>query len=352
MRSFEVPPAADAALAKAVARRWNSLTKPPGSLGKLETAVEQLALAQGILTPSLGRRRLYVFCGDHGVTVEGVSAYPSAVTRQMVINFAAGGAAINVLCRQFGIETVIVDAGVAGDPVPGAVCRKIGAGTRNFAVEAAMTRGEAERAIETGAELAAESGEAGGAVHGAGEMGIGNTTSASALLCAFTGAKPEDAVGPGTGLAPEGVARKASIVARALELHQPDAADPVGVLAQVGGYEIAMMTGFLLGSAERRTPVMMDGFISCAAALAAVRMAPEVSGYLLYSHQSAEPGHARLLQALGAEPLLHLDLRLGEGTGAALAINLLESALALYNGMATFVEAAVSDASGNAMEFS
>lgn len=345
MRSFEIEPAANPELELAVAERWNSLTKPPGSLGKLEAAVTRLALAQGSARPSLGRPSVTVFCGDHGVTAEGVSAYPSEVTRQMVMNFAAGGAAINALCQQFGIETVIVDAGVSGESVPGCLPRKIGRGTRNLAVEPAMTRADAERAIEAGADLAAESGEARGAIHGVGEMGIGNTTAASALLCAFTGVAPEDAAGPGTGLAPDGVSRKARVIARALALHQPDATDPIGVLAQLGGYEIAMMTGFLLGSAARRIPVMMDGFISCAAALVAVRLSPNAAGYLIYSHQSAEPGHARMLAALGAEPLLHLDLRLGEGTGAALAINLVAGALALYDNMATFAQASVSGAS-------
>lgn len=341
MRSFDIQPVSDAALERAVCGRWNSLTKPPGSLGKLEAAVLRLALAQGTPRPGLLRRSLHVFCGDHGVTAEGVSAYPSQVTRQMALNFVAGGAAINILCAQASITPVIVDAGIAGEPVPGCVACRIGPGTRNFALEPAMTRVEAASAVEAGAALAAACGEARGALHGVGEMGIGNTTSASALLCALTGVAPDDAVGPGTGLTPEAVSKKAGTIRRALALHRPDAADPLSVLAQLGGYEIAMMTGFLLGSAERRIPVMMDGFISCAAALAAVRLSPHAAGYLLYSHQSAEPGHARMLASLGADPLLHLDMRLGEGTGAALAIALLDSALALYDRMATFAQAAI-----------
>ncbi len=318
-----------------VEARWNSLTKPPGSLGRLEGLVVRLAVQQGRARPELHRKSLYVFCGDHGVTAEGVSAYPSEVTRQMVLNFVAGGAAINVLCRRIGIRTVIVDAGVKGDPVPGALARKIGEGTRNFAVEPAMTKQECEQALHIGAELAAEPDD----IRGVGEMGIGNTTSASALLCALTGVSPHEAAGPGTGLPAEGVAKKAEVIERALALHRPNAADPLTVLSQLGGYEIAMMAGFLLHS---KAPVMMDGFITCAAALVATRIDPGVAKYLLYSHRSAEPGHARMLAELKATPLLDLSMRLGEGTGAALGISLVEHALALYDEMATFEEASVS----------
>ena len=319
----------------AVEARWNSLTKPAGSLGRLEEIVATLAVQQGKARPELRRKSLYVFCGDHGVTAEGVSAYPSEVTRQMVLNFAAGGAAINVLCRRIGIRTVIVDAGVKGEPVPGALARKIGAGTRNFALEPAMTKQECERAMQIGAELASEPDD----IRGVGEMGIGNTTSASALLCAFTGISPREAAGPGTGLPAAGVAKKAEIIERALALHRPNAADPLAVLSQLGGYEIAMMTGFLLHS---KAPVMMDGFITCAAALVATRIDPGVADYLLYSHRSAEPGHTHMLAELKATPLLDLSMRLGEGTGAALGISLVEHALALYDEMATFEEASVS----------
>jgi nicotinate-nucleotide--dimethylbenzimidazole phosphoribosyltransferase len=341
LRSFDIQPIGNTGLRGAAELRWNSLTKPPGSLGRLEELVTTIALQQGKLRPSLGVKSLYVFCGDHGIAAEGVSAYPSEVTRQMALNFVAGGAAINVLCRRIGIRTVIVDAGVKGESVPGAVALRIGEGTRNFRHEPAMSRNEAERAIEAGTELAASAGADG--IRGVGEMGIGNTTSASALLCAFTGVSPRDAVGPGTGVTPSGVARKAEVIEGALALHRPDASDPIGVLSQLGGYEIATMTGFLLASAERRIPVMMDGFISCAAALAAHRLAPTVLEYLLFSHRSAEPAHARMLAGLNATPLLDLSLRLGEGTGAALGISLAEHALALYDGMATFAEAAVSN---------
>ena len=340
MTAFHITRIANAEIERAVADRWDSLTKPQGSLGRLERIVARLALQQGQPRPTLERKSMYVFCGDHGVTAEGVSAFPSEVTRQMALNFVRGGAAINTLCRHNGIHTFVVDAGVKGDPIEGALNRRVRGGTRNFAVEPALTRAEVEQAIESGAALAAESHDG---IRGVGEMGIGNTTYASALLCAFTGADPAAAAGPGAGLQPEAVSHKAGVIARALALHRPDAADPIGVLAAVGGCEIAMMTGFLLGSAARRVPVMMDGFITCAAALAARVINPVVTDYLHYSHQSAEPAHGLMLAALGGEPLFDLGMRLGEGSGAAVAISLVEQALTLYDGMATFAEAAVSN---------
>lgn len=341
MKQFQIPNVDDPRLAEAVDARWNSLTKPQGSLGRLESLVKAFAMQRGVARPTLSRRSIYVFCADHGVTEEGVSAYPSEVTRQMVLNFVAGGAAINVLCRQFSLKAVIVDAGVKGDPVLGALDCRIGAGTANFAKQPAMGRTDAIRAIERGAQLAATAGDD---ICGVGEMGIGNTTSASALLCALCDVPPANAVGPGTGLNAAGVRHKAEVIHRSLALHRPDPSDPLGVLAALGGFEIAMMTGFLLGAAEIRTPVMMDGFISCAAALVARAIEPRVMDYLLFSHQSAEPGHTAMLSALGAEPLLTLSMRLGEGSGAALGINLLNQALALYSEMATFQGAVVSEA--------
>jgi nicotinate-nucleotide--dimethylbenzimidazole phosphoribosyltransferase len=340
LRSFDIAACANAPLEQAVITRWNSLTKPAGSLGRLEQLVLTLALQQGRARPMLAQRSIYIFCGDHGVTAQGVSAYPSEVTRQMMLNFVTGGAAINTLCRAAGIPTVIVDAGVKGAPVAGVIAAKIAEGTQDFSTTAAMTREQARQAVETGAELAHSTER--DDIRGVGEMGIGNTTSAAALLCAFTGLDPQQAAGPGTGLPAAGVALKAEVIARALALHQPKAADPLGVLAQLGGFEIAMMAGFLLGCAERRIPVMMDGFITCAAALVATRMMPAVNEYLIYSHRSAEPAHHQLLAELGGKPLLDLGMRLGEGTGAALGISLAVQALALYDGMATFEEASVS----------
>lgn len=330
----------DRELAAQVDARWNSLTKPPGSLGRLEALVRRYALIRGEAMPGPPGKGLYLFCGDHGVVEEGVSAFPQEVTRQMVRNFLHGGAAITVLCRHFRIEPIVVDAGVIGPPEEGVLNRKVGHGTRNFRREPAMTLKQAEHALAVGRELADE---AAGQfdVAGVGEMGIGNTTAAAALLCAFAGAPPEEAVGRGTGVDDDGLARKAAVIRDALALHHPDPADPVSVLAAMGGFEIAAMAGFILGAAERRLPVVLDGFITCSAALVARAINPDALSAVIFSHQSAENGHARMLARLGAEPLFSLDMRLGEGTGAALAINLLDSSLALYREMATFAEARV-----------
>jgi nicotinate-nucleotide--dimethylbenzimidazole phosphoribosyltransferase len=260
------------------------------------------------------------------VVDEGVSPYPSEVTRQMVANFRTGGAAINVLCREYGIEPVIVDMGV-GRP------------TRNFAREAAMSRTEAEGCIEEGRR---QDRLRYCDVVGAGEMGIGNSTAAAALLCAFTGADPEDAAGRGTGLDNAGLARKIDVLRRAMALHRPDPKDPVGVLAAVGGFEIAAIVGLILGAAEQQRMVMLDGFISCSAALVVRAMEPAALDHVVYSHRSSERGHTRMLEALEARPLLDLDLRLGEGTGAAIGIGLLSAAVRVYREMATFASAGVS----------
>jgi len=311
-------------LERRITQRLASLTKPRGSLGRLEELALQVGLIQGTDLPSIGRKLMLLFCADHGVVEEGVSPYPAAVTGQMVANFRAGGAAITVLCRQYGIEPVIVDMGV-GRP------------TRNFTREPAMSRVEAQRAIEVGREHAAD-----GDLLGAGEMGIGNSTAAAALLCALTGADPRDAAGRGTGLDDAGVARKAGVIARGLALHRPDAKDALGVLAALGGFEIAAIAGLILGAAERRRVVILDGFISCSAALVVRAMEPAALDYVVYSHRSAERGHRRMLEALNARPLFDLDMRLGEGTGAAIGISLVEAALRLYREMATFESAGVS----------
>lgn len=321
-----VTPIANAELETRIRQRLTSLTKPPGSLGRLEELALQVGLAQGTDMPVVGRKAMLLFCADHGIVEEGVSPYPQEVTRQMFENFKSGGAAITVLCRQYGIEPVIVDVGV-GRP------------TRNFAREPAMSRAEAQRAIETGLAHADR-----GNLLGAGEMGIGNSTSAAALLCAFTGLDPREAAGRGTGLDDAGVARKADVIARALTLHRPDPRDGVGVLAAVGGYEIAAIAGLVLGAAQRRRMVVLDGFISCSAALVARSIEPAALDYVIYSHRSAEQGHRKMLGALDARPLLELDMRLGEGTGAAIGISLVESAVRLYREMATFSTAGVSTA--------
>lgn len=343
---IEIPVVADVELERAVEARWNSLTKPPRSLGRLEALVSQLALAAGTLWPVADKKVMVVFCADHGVTEEGVSAFPKAVTGQMVLNFLAGGAAINVLCRQAGIRTVIVDAGVDCDAAAeGVEDLRLGRGTANFVLGPAMTAAQVDAALANGAALALRlRGEFD--IAGVGEMGIGNTTAASALFCAITGAMPDAAVGPGTGVDAEGVVRKAAVVRRALERHADVIAgwDPVAILGALGGFEIATMAGFLLGAAAVRMPVVVDGFISSAAALAARAIAPEVMPYLLFSHVSAETAHRQMLAAMGVRPMLDLDMRLGEGTGAALAMPVLDAALALYRGMATFAEGGVSGA--------
>jgi len=319
-----VVPIANSELEARIRLRLDSLTKPRGSLGRLEDLAVKVGLIQGTDEPRVGRKAMLLFCADHGVVEEGVSLFPHEVTRQMVENFRDGGAAITVLCRQYGIEPVIVDMGV-GHP------------TRNFAREPAMSRAEAERAMEEGRAHAA-----GGDVLGAGEMGIGNSTAAAALWCAFTGADPRDAAGRGTGLDDAGVAHKADVIARALTLHRPQHMDAIGTLAALGGFEIAAIAGLIIGAAERRRVVVLDGFISCSAALVARAIEPASLDYVVYSHRSAERGHRKMLEALGAQPLLDLDMRLGEGSGAAIGISLVEAAVRLYTEMATFASAGVS----------
>ena len=332
----------DPELERTVRRRLDSLTKPPGSLGRLEEIALWYCLARGEALPAMPRKALCVFCADHGVTAEGVSAFPPEVTRQMVLNFAAGGAAINVLCRQIGVDATIVDIGVDSEPfAPPVRDAKIARGTRNFLLEPAMSRRQALQAIETGASLAGEAIAAGAAVVAAGEMGIGNTTAATALGCVLTGRDPLELAGSGTGVDEAGRRRKADIVRRALAARRPEAADPLGALAAVGGFEIAAMAGYFLGAAALRVPAVVDGFIATAAAMAALRMAPAVAGYLLWSHESAEQGHRAMLQECTSIPLLNLELRLGEGTGAALAMALVDQSLALYREMATFDGAGV-----------
>jgi len=321
--NFEIRPISDAALEARVRVRLDSLTKPQGSLGRLEDLALQLGLIQATESPRIGHKALFVFCADHGVVEEGVSPYPSEVTGQMAANFRSGGAAINVLCRHGNIEPVIVDMGV-GRP------------TRNFTREPAMTRAQAEQALETGFAHSAHA-----ETLGAGEMGIGNTTSAAALFSAFSGLDPSETAGRGTGLDDAGVARKADVIRRGLALH-PLTNDPIKTLADLGGFEIAAITGLILGAASRRRVVVLDGFITGAAALVARAIAPASLDYVVFSHCSAERGHRKMLDFLGARPLLHLDMRLGEGSAAALGIGLLESAIHLYNEMATFQSAGVS----------
>lgn len=324
--------------------RWDGLTKPPGSLGQLEALGTRYACIRNTAEPRLERKGMYVFCADHGVVAEGVSLYPQSVTVEMMRNFVAGGAAINVLCRVHEIEAVIVDIGAAGEKVEEVLDYRVADGTANFARQAAMSRETAAHAVETGIELAAAAAERFDVV-GLGEMGIGNTTAAAALLAAFAGLSGADVAGRGTGMDSTGVRHKAEVIDAALALHQPNPKDQLGVLAALGGLEIAGIAGFVLGAAAHRLPVMLDGFISCAGAVVAQALCPAAMQACLFSHASAEQAHRRMLQHLGARPLLELDLRLGEGTGAALGIHLLETSVRLLTEMATFDAAGVSQAS-------
>lgn len=321
----------------------DQLTKPPGSLGKLEKAAVQLAGITGELAPALGRKAVVVMAGDHGVCEEGVSAFPTEVTQQMAMNFISGGAAVNVLARHSGAEVICVDVGINGDLAhPQLLNRKVRKGTRNMAKEAAMTRDEALAALNAGYSLAFELAEQGFGLFATGEMGIGNTTPSSAILAVFTGISAETAVGRGSGISDERVVHKAGVVARALEINAPDANDPLDVLAKVGGLEIAGLAGLVIGAAAAGKPIVIDGFISTAAALTAARLAPESVHYMMASHLSEEQGHARLLTAVGLDPMLTLDMRLGEGTGAVLAFHLVEAAVKVMAEMATFASAGVS----------
>jgi nicotinate-nucleotide--dimethylbenzimidazole phosphoribosyltransferase len=327
--------------------RLGTLTKPLGSLGQLEAlAVQLVAIRQSDLTLPLSKA-VYVFAADHGIAAEGVSAYPSAVTRQMVLNFLAGGAAVNVLARLHRAELRVVDVGVDADfdGVAGLLHHKVARGTRNMLHEPAMSDGELSSTLSVGAQLALEAAAAGHALLAVGEMGIGNTTSASAITCALTGVAPRLATGRGTGLAPAAHERKIAVVEAILKKHLARKAEPVEILRCIGGLEIAAMTGMMLAAPRHRIAIVADGFISTAAAGLAVAIEPAVHGYLIAGHRSEEPGHKLLLDHLRLKPILNLDMRLGEGSGAVLAMPILESAVALYSAMATFATAGVSEAS-------
>jgi nicotinate-nucleotide--dimethylbenzimidazole phosphoribosyltransferase len=334
--------APDERLAGPARQRLDSLTKPRGSLGRLEELAIRVVVITGTPMPRVEMPVIFTLAGDHGVAAEGVSAYPQAVTVQMVENLARGGAGVNVLARHVGARVVVADLGVAAplNGHAGIVARRVAPGTRSITKGPAMTRDEAVRAIVAGAGLVED---AAPDCIGTGEMGIGNTTAASALTAALTGADPAMVTGRGTGITDDVWVGKVETVRHALAVNQPDASDALGVLAAVGGFEIAGLVGVVLAGAARRVPVVLDGFIATAAALVAARLAPAARDYLIASHRSAEPGHVRLLEALGLTPYLELGMRLGEGTGAALGIGLLRAALACYREMATFTEAGVSE---------
>lgn len=323
--------------------RLDSLTKPPRSLGRLEELAARVATIQKSDHPVASPSAIVLMAGDHGVAAEGVSLYPQEVTVQMVANFSAGGAAINQLARHAGAQLVLVDVGVAGDTSAFAGVRqaKVAAGTANMAAGPAMTREQAAEAVLVGVDVARELIADGVRILGTGEMGIGNTTAAAALTAALTGAGVGAVVGRGTGLDDEGVSLKTAVIERALSINSIDPSDPLGVLAAVGGLEIAGMVGVMLGAAAGGVCAVSDGFISGAATLVATHLSPESEGYFFPSHRSLEPGHSIVLTALGAEPVLQFEMRLGEGTGAALAMSIIEASCQVMSGMATFAEAGV-----------
>ena len=326
--------------------RQESLTKPSGSLGRLEDISVQLAGILGQPVPSVRRKTIILAAGDHGVAAEGVSAYPQEVTGQMVLNFLHGGAGINVLARHAGAEVIVVDAGVASElPSDAALrCAKVRNGaTGNIARGPAMSREEVVKLLECGIVLAEEQASMGADLIGTGDMGIANTTPSSAIVAVMTGHPPEKVVGRGTGLARKAWLHKVQIVRQAIETNRPDSSDALGVLAGVGGFEIALLAGVMLGTAARRRAVVLDGFISGAAALIAHGLCPAIQPYFLAAHLSAEPGHRLTMAHLRLKPLLDLNLRLGEGTGAALAMGLIEAAARCLAEMATFGEAGVSE---------
>lgn len=326
-------------------RRLNRLTKPPGSLGRLEELAACYVMLTGKLMPDLPRAAVYTFAADHGIVQEGVSAYPAEVTAQMVLNFLRGGAGVNILARHADAEVRVVDIGVASEfpDLPRLIHRKIAPGTRNFLREPAMTREQAVRALEAGATLAQDAARHGIGLLGTGDMGIGNTTASAAITAVMTGEPVGAVTGRGTGIDDHRLSHKIGVIEAALEWHRPHPNDALDVLATVGGFEIAGIAGLILGGAAARIPIVLDGFVSGAAALLAVGLAPPCRDYLIASHRSVECGHGAVLKRLGLAPLLDLDLRLGEGTGACLGISLVQAALKIYLQMATFDEAGVSE---------
>ncbi len=335
----------DAALLDKAQARLDNKTKPLGSLGRLEEFARRFAAIRGDLAPDTSRKVIYTFAGDHGVVEEGVSAFPKEVTPQMVLNFLRGGAGVNVLARHVGAEVRVVDVGVDFEfaPEPGLIIRKVARGTRNFTKGPAMTREEAVAAVRVGIELAREAREEGVAMVGTGEMGIGNTTPSSAIISVFSGKPAAEVTHRGTGINDAALANKIRVIEEGVMLNEPDRHDPLDVLATVGGLEIAGIAGLVLGCAANRIPVVIDGFISTAGALIATELHPHVREYIFAAHESVEIGHRFMLEHIGAEPILDLRMRLGEGTGAALAMSLIEAGVKVLKEMATFDEAGVAE---------
>ncbi len=325
----------------------DKLAIPLGSLGRLMQLGKQYAAIRKTIKPAIRDKRIFTFAADHGVVAEGVSAFPQEVTRQMVFNFMRGGAGVNVLGRHAGATVTVVDIGVDYDfeDVDGLVKRKVARGTRNMAIESAMSRDEALQAIGVGIELAREAARQGTDLVGTGDMGIGNTTPSSAIIAVLSGCSAAEVTGRGTGIGDDALQKKVETIERALALHNPDPADPIGVLAAVGGLEIAGIAGLIIGASSEGIPVVIDGFISGAGAVVACALNPVIRQYLFAAHLSMEKGHRSMLDYMGLEPLLDLDLRLGEGTGAALGIGLVEAGAKILTEMLTFEEAGVTEGS-------
>ncbi|MBI5789200.1 MAG: nicotinate-nucleotide--dimethylbenzimidazole phosphoribosyltransferase [Candidatus Schekmanbacteria bacterium] len=326
-----------------IQKRLDNLTKPQGSLGRLEELAKQYVLITGKNQPSVKNKTVVVMAGDHGVTAAGVSAFPQEVTPQMVLNFLRGGAGINVLSRHAGAKVIVVDIGVASDiQAEGLISRKVAYGTADMSKQAAMTRDEAIKAIEVGIDVVLKESSQGLDLLATGEMGIGNTTPSSAITAVITGRPVSEVTGRGTGITEEARSHKVEVIEQAIKLNRPDAQDALDVLSKVGGLEIAGLAGVILAGAALRIPVVIDGFISGAAALIAAQLQPAVKDYLIAAHRSVEKGHTAILNHLGLSPLLDLNLRLGEGTGAVLAMSLVEAGVKVLTEMASFDEAAVS----------
>jgi len=325
--------------------RQSMLTKPTGSLGRLERLSIQIAGIQGRPIPQIKQKAVIVMAADHGVAARGTSAYPQEVTAQMVLNFLHGGAGINVISRQVGARVIIVDMGVAVklEANPGLLSRRIAAGTQDMSRGPAMTVAQARQALETGIEIVTAEIKKGLDIVATGDMGIGNTTASSAICAIMTGKTITEVTGRGTGLDDKQLQQKIRIINEAIAFNKPESAKPLEILAKVGGFEIGGLAGVILGAAAYRVPVVIDGFISGAAALIAAGLCPRSKDYMIAGHCSVEPGHKLLLQYLGLKPLLDLEMRLGEGTGAALAISIIETSTRILNEMATFAEAGVSD---------
>ncbi|HIC90611.1 MAG TPA: nicotinate-nucleotide--dimethylbenzimidazole phosphoribosyltransferase [Syntrophaceae bacterium] len=326
--------------------RLDNLTKPKGSLGRLEEFAKRYVAIRGNLRPRIEKKAILVFVGDHGVTEEGVSAYPKEVTHQMVLNFLDGGAGINVIARHVGCEVKVVDIGVDYnfEPTWGLISKKVAYGTKNITLGPAMQREQALQALDVGIEIVQQCVSEKIDIIGTGDMGIGNTTASSAITAVITGRPVEEVTGRGTGIDDETYLRKIEAIKKAIEINRPDPSDPIDVLSKVGGLEIAGIAGSIVGAAANRIPVVIDGFISGTGALIATQLDSRIRDYIFAAHRSQEIGHGILLEKIGLVPFLDLSMRLGEGTGAALGINFIEVGLKIYNEMATFSEAMVSEA--------